>query len=263
MNAREEQTDLDPVLDARGIRKSFGDLLVLDGISLTLRKREVVSILGPSGCGKSTLLHILSGLDRPGSGAVYLEGREITGYAGAVSYQQQKDLLLPWSTITDNVGLALELAGTGRHRAREIAEASLEEFGLAGFGGYYPHQLSGGMRQRAALLRTHLYSRSVMLLDEPFGALDTITRASMHDWLLDLLGRIETSVLLVTHDVEEAILLADRVIVLSPAPSRILETLEIAIPRPRDGETVLSEEFRRYKAALVHALSPTPHGRER
>lgn len=248
------------VLEAREIQHGFGNLNVLDGISLTLESREVVSVLGPSGCGKSTLLHILSGLDHPRSGSVYLDGMEITGYAGAVSYQQQKDLLLPWLTIVDNVGLALELSGTPRRRAREIAEASLDEFGLAGFGRYYPHQLSGGMRQRAALLRTHLYSRSVMLLDEPFGALDTITRAAMHDWLLELLRHIETSVLLVTHDVEEAILLADRVIVLSPAPSRIVTTIDIRIPRPRDGETVLSEEFRGYKADLVHALSPKPHG---
>jgi len=251
---------VDAVLAAHNIRRRYGELLVLDGISLELGRREVVSVLGPSGCGKSTLLHILAGLDRPEEGAVYLEGRDITGHAGAVSYQQQKDLLLPWLTIVDNVGLALELSGTKRRRARDVAEESLEEFGLAGFGRHYPHQLSGGMRQRAALLRTHLYSRSVMLLDEPFGALDTITRGMMHDWLLDLLRRIETSVLLVTHDVEEAILLADRVIVLSPAPSRIVESVDITIPRPRDGETVLSEEFRRYKANLVHALSPNLHG---
>lgn len=244
-----------PVLEGRGIRRRFGDLLVLDGVSLSLGRNEVVSVLGPSGCGKSTLLHILSGLDRPDEGAVFLAGAEITGRAGAVSYQQQKDLLLPWLTITDNAGIALELAGTPRREARSLAEASLEEFGLKGFGRHYPHQLSGGMRQRAALLRTHLHSRSVMLLDEPFGALDTITRGTMHSWLLDLLGRIETSLLLVTHDVEEAILLSDRVLVLSPTPSRVIASVPIEIGRPQDEETLLTEEFRKYKAQLVHALS--------
>lgn len=245
----------DAVLEARGIHRNFGELAVLDDVSLSLERTEVVSVVGPSGCGKSTLLHILSGLDRPDAGAVYLEGEEITGRAGAVSYQQQKDLLLPWLTIADNVGLALELSGTPRRESRDLADASLEEFGLAGFGGYYPSQLSGGMRQRAALLRTHLYSRSVMLLDEPFGALDTITRSTMHGWLLDLLGRIETSVLLVTHDVEEAILLSDRVLVFSPAPSRVVETVSIEIGRPRGVETALSEEFLEYKTRIVRALS--------
>ncbi len=244
----------DSVLNAEGISKSFGRLKVIDEITVSLGANEVVSVLGPSGCGKSTLMHILAGLDTPEDGRVYLEGEEITGRTGAVSYQQQKDLLLPWLTIRDNVGLALEMSGRRRSESRRIAEEHLDEFGLAGFARHYPSQLSGGMRQRAALLRTHLYSRSVMLLDEPFGALDTITRGAMHKWLLQLLEQIETSVLLVTHDVEEAILLSDRVIVLSPAPSSVVACVTIEAARPRDTEFPLSEEFRAYKADLVHML---------
>lgn len=242
------------LLSAEGIHMSFGSLAVVDDLSVSVTSGRVTSILGPSGCGKSTLLHICAGLLTPDRGTVQLGATDITGETGHVSYLQQKDLLLPWRRVIDNVALPLELRGYSRREARRIAAPHFERFGIAGFERHFPGQLSGGMRQRAALLRTYLFSGEVMLLDEPFGALDTITRGHMHEWLLSLLRDLQPGVLLVTHDVDEALLLSDEILVLSRRPARVIETLDVDLERPRGEQTLVSEPFRRLKAQILDAL---------
>lgn len=246
-------------LRAREIARTYATgrqrVEALRDVSLTVRSGEFVALVGPSGCGKSTLLDVLSGLQRPDAGRVELDGREITGTVGLIGYMPQKDLLMPWRTVLDNTILGLELAGVRRSEARERALESFPRFGLAGFERVYPASLSGGMRQRAALLRTFLVPREVQLLDEPFGALDAITRAEMQAWLLDVRQGFDSTVVLVTHDVDEAIYLADRVYVLSPRPGRIRDEVPVDIPRPRVyAEVVTSEPFRALKARLLDAL---------
>ena len=208
-------------LEVKGLYKTLQGVLTLNDLSLGLKEHEVVVILGPSGCGKSTLLHIIAGLMRPEQGRVYVDGRDHTGRTGRVSYMQQKDLLLDSRTIIDNVSLPLLLRGIPREQARRQAAAHLDDFGLTGFANYYPRQLSGGMKQRAALLRTYLFSSDILLLDEPFAALDAITRRKMHLWLVDLQQRFRSSVLFVTHDIEEAFLIASRIYVLSARPAQV------------------------------------------
>ncbi|ADN02850.1 ABC transporter ATP-binding protein [Spirochaeta thermophila] len=241
-------------LQAEGISMRFGDLAVLEGISFSLAEGEFLCLLGPSGCGKSTLLRILSGLLLPVSGRALLDGEEITGQTSKVSYMHQRDLLLPWKTVLDNVAVPLVLKGYGWREARRKARAHLEVFGLSGFEDYYPSQLSGGMRQRAALLRTYLYRSDVMLLDEPFGALDAITRERLQEWLLGVVDRLSTSVLLVTHDVDEAILLADRILVLSPRPGRVVAAHPVPFSRPRTREHLLTTEYLSLKANILEEL---------
>jgi ABC-type nitrate/sulfonate/bicarbonate transport system ATPase subunit len=243
-----------PTLEVDAVSHRFGELEVVRDVSLTIESGRVVSMLGPSGCGKSTLLHICAGLTAPAAGRLVLRGSDITGTTGHLSYLQQKDLLLPWLRIEDNVALPLELRGWNRRDARDEARRHFAQFGIAGFERHFPAQLSGGMRQRAALLRTYLFSHDVMLLDEPFGALDTITRGRMHEWLLSLLRTIETSVLLVTHDVDEALLLSDEIVVLSSRPARIVETIPVTLARPRSEATLLSEPFLALKTAVLSAL---------
>ena len=241
-------------LQIDAVSQTFGSLQVLSGISVVVRPGRVTAMLGPSGCGKSTLLHICAGLLRPDRGSVLHDGRDVTGETGHMSYLQQKDLLLPWLRIIDNVALPLELRGMPRAEARAVAAPHFERFGIAGFERHFPSQLSGGMRQRAALLRTYLFNGRIMLLDEPFGALDTITRGRMHEWLLSLLRELEPAVLLVTHDVDEALLLSDEVVVLTARPARVVETIPISLERPRGEATLLSEEFRTTKRSVLDAL---------
>ena len=241
-------------LTVQSVDKSFGALRVLSDIDFAVTPGSVTAVLGPSGCGKSTLLHICAGLIPPDTGEVWLKGERITGRPGQMSYLQQKDLLLPWRRIIDNVALPLELRGFSRKEARRRAAPHFQRFGIDGFERHFPFQLSGGMRQRAALLRTYLFSGSLMLLDEPFGALDTITRTSMHEWLLALLRDLRPGVLLVTHDVDEALLLSDEILVLSQRPARIVQSVPVDLPRPRGEQTLLSEEFRRTKANVLSAL---------
>ena len=232
----------------------------LADVSLTVGDGELVALIGPSGCGKSTLLDIVAGLYDATSGDIRLDG-EPTPMAerlGRSAYMRQRDLLMPWRTALDNATLALEVHGVSRREARAQAAARFAEFGLAGFERAYPAQLSGGMRQRVAFLRTVLAERPLLLLDEPFGALDALNRVSMQSWLLD---RWETApltmrqaILLVTHDVDEAIFLADRVIVLTPRPGRVAHVETIDLPRPRIRELVMSPTFLAHRAALLTAL---------
>lgn len=238
----------------RDIVRRYRDQIVIEDISLSLREGELVALLGASGVGKTTLMGILSGVDRPDEGRVLLEGRDITGEAGAVSYMLQKDLLLPYKTIVDNVSLPLLLKGQAKGQAREEALSHFARFGLEGYARLYPHQLSGGMRQRAALLRTWLTGNSVILLDEPFSALDAITKAEMHRWYLSIIGQLQATTLFITHDVDEAIFLSDRIYILSGRPGRISREIPVELPRPRTAESTLGPEFLAYKRRVLQAI---------
>jgi ABC-type nitrate/sulfonate/bicarbonate transport system ATPase subunit len=231
-------------------------VLALDGVSLRVREGEVVAIVGPSGCGKSTLLEVVAGLQEPDGGRVAATGAlDAPGRLEACAFMPQRDLLLPWRDALGNAALALECAGTGRGRARADAAPLFERFGLAEFERSYPGELSGGMRQRVAFLRTLLAGRPVLLLDEPFAALDSITRGSMQSWLAGALQSEPRTVLLVTHDVEEALFLADRVAVMSPRPGRIVAELDVPFPRPRPRrETVTDPAFARLRERAMEAL---------
>jgi ABC-type nitrate/sulfonate/bicarbonate transport system ATPase subunit len=206
------------------VGKSFGTLRVLDGVTLEAGPGEVVAVVGPSGCGKSTLLELACGLLAPDCGTVH---------AAPAVLMPQRDSLLPWAGALDNAALPLRLKGQNRATARAGAHATFQAFGLAGFEGAKPHELSGGMRQRVAFLRTLLAGKPVLCLDEPFAALDALTRQELQAWLGDALRTQPRTVLLVTHDVEEALVLADRVCVLSPRPAVVRATLRIDLPRPR------------------------------
>jgi ABC-type nitrate/sulfonate/bicarbonate transport system ATPase subunit len=245
-------------LELRRVSKTFsgrrGVVPALDAIDFTVPDGEFVSILGPSGCGKSTLLNIIAGLDQPTEGEVLLDGAVTPERLGRTAYMHQKDLLLPWRTVLDNAALSLEVAGVGRDEARSRAGALIDRFGLSGFERSFPATLSGGMRQRAAFLRTVLAERQLMLLDEPFGALDALTRADMQEWLLELWEELGRTILFVTHDVEEALLLSDRVLVMSPRPGRLLIDLPVELPRPRRYEMVTTDRFVELKSRLLSAL---------
>lgn len=236
------------------ITKSFGSLKVLNGLDTCIEAGTFTAILGPSGCGKSTLLHILSGLLPPDTGRVRVNGGDITGVPGQVGFMQQKDLLLPWKRVIENVAVPLVLRGTPRREAEEAVRPYLETFGLAGFEHAWPAELSGGMRQRAALLRTYMFRRDVLLLDEPFGALDAITRKKMQFWLRRLIRSFDSTVVFVTHDVDEALLLSSRIIVLSDRPAEIRLDMPVSIPSRRDEETLMSPAFLKHKRDILKAL---------
>jgi ABC-type nitrate/sulfonate/bicarbonate transport system ATPase subunit len=206
------------------VRRGAAAVTALDGVSLRVRAGEIVAVVGPSGCGKTTLLELICGLTEADSGAVD---------AQPAALMAQRDLLLPWASAADNAALALRVAGVDRGQARERATALLRDFGLGGFERARPHELSGGMRQRVAFARTLLAGRPLLCLDEPFASLDALTRLQMQDWLAATLQADPRTVVLVTHDVEEAIVLADRVVVLSQRPGRVLVTLDVDVPRPR------------------------------
>ena len=244
-------------LKVEGISKSFDGERVLEDISITLNKGELVSLLGISGGGKTTLFNIIAGLSRPDTGHVLLDGEDVTGCPGRVSYMLQKDLLLPYRTIEDNVALPLIVKGMKKREARELASPYFRQFGLEGTQKKYPSQLSGGMRQRAALLRTYLFSGSVALLDEPFSALDMMTKKSVHDWYLKVMDEIHLSTLFITHDIDEAILLSDRIYLLTGRPGRITEELIIEETKPRDRDFGLTAEFLEYKRHILKHLERT------
>ncbi len=233
------------VLSAEKINKSFGPKKVLEDVSVRLEEGEFVSLLGVSGGGKTTLFNIIAGIMPPDSGKVTLRGEDITGSPGHISYMLQKDLLLPYKKVIDNASLGLVIKGMNKKEARAEAEKYFGIFGLDGTQSLYPYALSGGMRQRAALLRTYLASDGVVLLDEPFSALDAITRTKMQEWYTGIMEEIRLSTLFITHDIDEAILLSDRVCILSGG--RIENEVRIDAPGPRGEDFTLSEEFLEYK----------------
>src|SRR4051794_40332481 len=221
--------------EVRGVTRRFGDVVALDDLSLTVAEGEVVALVGPSGCGKSTLLEVVAGLQDADTGVVSAE---------PAAYMPQRDLLLPWRSALANAALALECAGVRKAEARAAARPLFERFGLSGFEDARPYELSGGMRQRVALARTFLSGRELLLLDEPFASLDQITRGSLQEWLADALLREPRTVVLVTHDVQEALFLADRVAVMSPRPGRIVAEVQVPFARPRPRRaTITSPDF--------------------
>ena len=215
------------ILKVTDVDKSFGDKLVLKDINIKLNEGELVSLVGVSGSGKTTLFNIIAGLSKPDKGKVFLKGEEITGIAGKVSYMLQKDLLLPYMTIIDNVSLPLILRGKKKKVAREEVRELFADFGLEGCEDKFPSQLSGGMAQRAALLRTYVFSNEVALLDEPFSALDAITKASIHKWYKNIISEMKISTIFITHDIEEAVKLSDRIYILGKNPGTIIDEIEI------------------------------------
>lgn len=241
-------------LEAKGIKKSFDGRTILEGVSLELKEGELVSLLGASGGGKTTLFQVLAGLLIPEEGHVLIDGEEVTGKPGKVSYMLQKDLLLPYRTVVDNVALPLLIGGMKKREARSKASQYFTLFGLEGTEKKYPSQLSGGMRQRAALLRTYLFSRPIALLDEPFSALDMLTKHAMHEWYLKVMEEIKLSTLFITHDIDEAILLSDRILLLTGAPGRITKEIIIREEKPRNKEFHISEEFLEYKREILKHL---------
>ncbi len=246
-----------PLLELRGLSKRFGAVQALDSFGLDVQPGEFVTVVGPSGCGKSTLFNIVAGLDEPDDGGILrFKGRgcHARELLGQVSFMPQRDLLLPWRNVVDNAILANEIEGANRREARAKALSMLPEFGLAGFESQYPHQLSGGMRQRVALMRTFLFERELMLLDEPFGALDALTRSMMQRWLLDVWQRHRRTILFITHDVDEAIFLGDRVVVMTARPGAVKLMREVNLPRPRAPELLTAPEFTAIKREVLDAI---------
>ena len=244
-------------LEVRDVTFSYdGVTNILENINLELRDGELVSLLGVSGGGKTTLFNVIAGLNRPQKGQVLLNGEDITGKTGRVSYMLQKDMLLPYRTVEDNIALPLIIKGTKKKDARKIVEGQMERFGIAGTEKKYPSQLSGGMRQRAALLRTYLFSGDVALLDEPFSALDTLTKSEMHAWYLDVMDSIRLSTVFITHDVDEAILLSDRIYILGGRPATLTDEIVIKEPKPRRKDFNLTEEFLQYKRQIISKIYP-------
>lgn len=235
--------------------RSRGKITALQDIDLRVPQGRFVSLIGPSGSGKTTLFNIIAGLQRPTTGQVLVDGQDVTGKVGLVGYMLQKDLLLPWRTVLDNVVLGLELRGVAMKQARQIALPYLYRYGLDGFEKHYPSALSGGMRQRAALLRTLLYDTEVILLDEPFGALDAQTRGRMQAWLLQLWSDFNKTVLFITHDVDEAVYLSDEIYVLTARPGNIKARLEVPLERPRSRQMLTSPDFIRLKEACLELLA--------
>ena len=242
------------VLKVNEVSKAFEQEEIIENISLELHEGEIVSLLGVSGGGKTTLFNIIAGLSVPDKGEVYLDGENITGNPGFISYMLQKDLLLPYRTILDNVALPLIIRGMKKKEARVKATAYFEEFGLEGTQKKYPAQLSGGMKQRAALLRTYMFSEKVALLDEPFSALDMLTKGTVHEWYLDVMEKIKLSTLFVTHDIDEAILLSDRIYLLTGKPGTITKEIVIKEAKPRSKDFNLTEEFLIYKKEIISHL---------
>ena len=245
----------DALLTVSGVGFDYKGIPVLDNVDLSVNRGEFVALVGPSGCGKSTLLNLISGLLSPGKGTITTNGiSDSSGRLGNVSYMQQRDLLLPWRTIAENCQLGMELrsisADVSKARVQELAKS----FGLFDVLNHMPWQLSGGMRQRAALMRTILLENDVLLLDEPFGALDAITRTALQKWLLSVLVRSDKAVLLVTHDVEEAILLADRVMIMASEPGRIIAEVDVRLSESSIESSFTSPAFVELRKGILALL---------
>ncbi len=241
------------VLQLKNIKKSYGELEVLEDINLEVKQGEFVTLLGPSGSGKSTIFRIITNLTQPEQGLVSITPNK-SEQNQRIAYMPQKDTLLPWKQLIDNIALPLIIKGEDKHKARQTVRTMMKTFGLEGFESYYPNQLSGGMKQRAALMRTFLTDSDLMLLDEPFASLDAITRTNLQEWLLGVWQQFERSVLFITHSIEEAIYLSDRIYVLSSQPGQIVLSLPITIERPRDLSVMTSPEFNQYRDILYKTL---------
>jgi NitT/TauT family transport system ATP-binding protein len=247
-----------PKLLVRGISKTFHNgrqrLETLASIDLSVEAGEFVTVIGPSGCGKSTLFNIIAGIETPDAGTIAIDGTIESERAGKAGYMPQKPLLLPWKTVEENVMLGLDVRHVPRQQSQAEARELLKRFGLLEFAQHYPATLSGGMSQRVALLRTVLFNRSFLLLDEPFGALDALTRLSCQMWLLDVWQEFHASVLFITHDVREAILLSNRIYVLSARPAQVLREIETHLPYPRQSQQLASPEAVRLETDLMSLL---------
>src|SRR5690242_6759875 len=247
-----------PKLIVQGVTRVYRDgrrlLEALGPIDLTVAEGEFVTLIGPSGCGKSTLFNIVAGIDEPSTGVVAIDGDARAKRAGKTGYMLQQPLLLPWRTVEENVMLGLDVRHVPRQQAQQEAHELLKRFGLSEFAQNYPATLSGGMRQRVALLRTVLFNSTFLLLDEPFGSLDALTRLSLQMWLLDLWHEFHSSVLFITHDVREAIFLSDRIYVLSARPARVLRVVEVPLSRPRRQEQLALEPALQLEQELLDLL---------
>jgi len=241
------QPDSGPAIELRGVTKRFptrdgGAYTATRDVSFTVRPGEFVSLVGPTGCGKSTSLSLIAGLDTAAEGDVFVRGEPVTGIPAGLGYMFQTDAVLPWRTVVDNVAAGPRYRGKPKNEARELARDWVGKVGLAGFERYYPHQLSGGMRKRVSLAQTLINSPSILLMDEPFGALDVQTREHMQDLLLELWSGSGAAVVFVTHDLTEAIALADTVVVMTAAPATIKAVVPVELSRPRRVEEIRLEE---------------------
>ena len=258
MQNQPEATHRPAQLQLVNVWKRFGEgdrqTVAVRNVDLSIAPGEFVTLIGPSGCGKSTLFNMIAGLLPPDlDGSILLAGRPQMDGAllGKIAFMPQRDLLFPWRTVLDNATIALEVEGMSRKAARQKAEALFPDFGLQGFEKHYPHQLSGGMRQRVALMRTFLFERDLILLDEPFGALDALTRSMMQRWLLDIWARHRRTVLFITHDIDEAIFLGDKVVVMTARPGTVRCEVKVDLPRPRDAAILTDPEFMEIKRKLL------------
>ena len=230
----------------KNISKSFDEMEILRDINIEVKEGELVSILGPSGSGKSTIFNILTSLISSDNGEVEV--------SGDLSYMYQKDMMVPWKKVIDNIGIPLIFKGDSKKNSREKVKKHIDEFGLSGFEYKYPSQLSGGMKQRANFLKTYLTSNDIMLLDEPFGALDSMTRRKMQKWLLDLTKKMNSTILFITHDIEEAILLSNRIYVISEKPAIIKGEIEVNLPKERNEDIVTSDKFVAIKKEILELM---------
>ncbi|MFQ3544092.1 ABC transporter ATP-binding protein [Halobacillus rhizosphaerae] len=238
-------------LSIEGLSKSFENAPVLQDVTFSVNEAEFVSILGPSGSGKSTLFHLIGGLYQPDSGSIYLDSKNVTGKRGKISYMPQSPSLFPWRTILENVLVGGEIVGQeNEQEASEMIAAA----GLEGYAQAYPHQLSGGMKQRASFIRSLLSPQSLICLDEPFSALDEFTRLEMQKWLLSIWEEHKRSILFVTHNIEEALFLSDRIIVLSNRPAKVKRTFHVPFDRPRKENITLTNEFLEWKKEIYNEL---------
>ena len=243
-----------PKLALKSISRTFGDVTALSPTDLSVKAGEFISVVGPSGCGKSTMFNIIAGVLDPSGGQVLIDGKDVTSSSGHVGYMLQKDLLLPWRTVLDNIVLGALLNGGASRTQREEGVALARRYGLGDFINHYPAALSGGMRQRVALMRTLAMHHDVMLLDEPFGALDSQTRLAMQQWLLSVWEKESRTIVFVTHDIDEAIFLADRVVVMTPRPGRVHEIINVPIERPRPISSLTSPEFVALKQRIIGTI---------
>lgn len=239
---------------SKDITKSYENEIVIENINIGAKKGEIISLLGLSGIGKTTLFNVLSGLETPDSGKVILNGNDITATTGKVGYMQQNDLLMPFKTIIDNVCIPLTIKGTSKKEARKIASPLFLEFGLEGYQNKYPRQLSGGMRQRAALLRSHLIGNDVILLDEPFSALDTFTKSNMHTWFLSIAKKNNNTAIFITHDIDEAIYLSDRIYIMSGIPGKITKAFD-GLKQDRNLDFTTCSSFTTLKQNIISCIN--------